>query len=247
MLELRRVVKHYNAAGERVRAIDGVSLTTREGELLCLHGPSGSGKTTLLLLIATLLSPDAGEIRFQGRTLSDLSEAQRSEHLRRQVGFVHQSPRLMPHASALENACVKLLLDGVSPRRARTRARPWLVRLGLEDRLDHTPDQLSGGERQRLAIARSLVTEPPLVLADEPTANLDSAGSVAIVRLLSTLAHEQGVGVLLVTHDMQAVTLADSSCLLRDGRLLSDQESADLRNADADAHRDPLPVRRAGR
>ncbi|MHB1539270.1 MAG: ABC transporter ATP-binding protein, partial [Solirubrobacteraceae bacterium] len=219
LLELDRVSKGYTVAGTRVRALDGVSLTLRRGELLCLHGPSGSGKTTLLALIATLLAPDAGTIRFGGRDLAELSESEASAHLRRHVGFVAQSPQLMPRVSALENACVKLLLDGATPRQARMRARPWLERLGLAERLEHTPEQLSAGERQRLAIARALAIEPPLVLADEPTANLDSATSLEIVQLLAALAHERDAGVVLVTHDGEAAALADRVCKLRDGAL----------------------------
>jgi putative ABC transport system ATP-binding protein len=226
VLELERVVKHYHAAGEDVRAVDGVSLTLGEGKMLALHGPSGSGKTTLLLLIATLLRADAGSIRYRGRELSRLSEREASEHLRREVGFVHQGLHLMPHVSALENAALKLLLDGVSPRKARAAAAPWLARVGLADRSGHTPEQLSGGERQRVAIARALACEPRLVLADEPTANLDSARSMETVELLKQIAHERGSSVVLVTHDIEAASLADQLCHLRDGRLSELQAEA---------------------
>ncbi len=233
LLELDDVVKHYAGAGslagsshaavrtgELVRAVDGVSLTVREREMVAIHGPSGSGKTTLLLLIATLLSPDRGAIRYRGRTLSSLSEADTSAYLRHDVGFVYQSFQLMPGVSALENASLKLLLDGCGPRQARSRARPWLERLGMGERLSHTPEQLSGGERQRVAIARALVGEPKLILADEPTGNLDSKRSRQTVELLRGIAHEQGAGVVLVTHDSDAAALADSDYTLRDGRLV---------------------------
>jgi putative ABC transport system ATP-binding protein len=219
MLELERVVKHYRSAGEEVRAIDGVSLAIAPGEMLALHGPSGSGKTTLLLLIARLLAPDRGAIRFAGRDLAQLSEGEASDYLLRDVGFVYQSPQLMPRVSALENAAVKLLLAGVGTREARRRALPWLERVGLEDSLQRTPEQLSGGERQRVAIARALAGEPRLILADEPTGNLDSARSGEIVELLHSVARERGAAVLLVTHDVEAAGLADRSCTLRDGRL----------------------------
>jgi putative ABC transport system ATP-binding protein len=220
LLELEAVVKHYRGAGEDVRAVDGISLRLEEGQMLALHGPSGSGKTTLLLLIATMLRPDDGQIRYRGRALSGLSEKETSRYLRRELGLVHQSFSLMPRVSAIENAGVKLLLDGMAPRKARERARPWLARLGLGDRASHTPEQLSGGERQRLAIARALVGEPALVLADEPTANLDSKRSMETVGLLAEIAHEHGTGILLVTHDTQAATLADRSCTMRDGQLV---------------------------
>lgn len=227
LLELEAVVKHYHGAGEEVRAVDGISLSVSDGELIAVHGPSGSGKTTLLLLIATLLAPDRGTIHYRGRDLSTLSEAQTSEYLRRDVGFIHQSSQLMPRVSALENASVKLLLDGVSPRKARALAKPWLERLGLGDRAGHTPEQLSTGERQRVAIARALAGEPKLILADEPTGNLDSKRSLQTVELLREIAHEGGASVLLVTHDTEAAELADRHYTLRDGRLLADRPTDD--------------------
>ena len=235
LLECEGVVKHYRGASEPVRAVDGVSLSVREGEMIALHGPSGSGKTTLLLLIATLLAPDRGTIRYRGRELSGMSEAQTSEYLRRDVGFVHQSSQLMPRVSALENASIKLLLDGVRPREARARAAPWLQRLGLAERLEHTTEQLSGGERQRVAIARALAGDPKLILADEPTGNLDSRRSFETVALLRSIAHEQGAGVVLVTHDTEAATLADRSYTLRDGRLI-DGHAGEERREVAGSH-----------
>jgi putative ABC transport system ATP-binding protein len=238
LLELEDVVKHYGGdphaggrvggragptgadrADELVHAVDGVSLSVRESEMVAIHGPSGSGKTTLLLLIATLLTPDAGSIRYRGRTLSTLSETDTSAYLRHDVGFVYQSFQLMPGVTALENATLKLLLDGIGPRKARGMARPWLERLGLGERLAHTAEQLSGGERQRVAIARALVGDPRLILADEPTGNLDSKRSLQTVALLRDIAHEQGAGVVLVTHDRDAAALADRDYRLHDGRL----------------------------
>ena len=227
MLELEQVVKHYRGAGEEVRAIDGVSLTVSPGEMLALHGPSGSGKTTLLKLAATLLAPERGTVRFDGVDLASFSEDDASDYLLRDVGFVYQNPRLMPRVSALENASIKLLLGGVGRREARAQARAWLERLGLGDRAEHTPEQLSGGERQRVAIARALSGDPPLILADEPTGNLDSARSREIVALLGEIAHERGAGVLLVTHDTEAAQLADHSFTLRDGELHKEM-SADV-------------------
>jgi putative ABC transport system ATP-binding protein len=239
LLELDSVVKHYAGAGETVRAVEEVSLSVREGEMIAVHGPSGSGKTTLLLLIATLLTPDRGSIRYRGRALSSLSEAATSEYLRRDVGFVYQSFQLMPRVSALENASLKLLLDGVGPRKARDRARPWLERLGLGERMNHTPEQLSGGERQRVAIARALVGDPKLILADEPTGNLDSKRSLETVELLLHIAHEQGASVVLVTHDTDAAALADRDYTLRDGRLVEGRRRDTERES---ARSQPLPV-----
>jgi putative ABC transport system ATP-binding protein len=221
-LELEQVVKHYHGAGEEVRAVDGVSLRIEPGEMVALYGPSGSGKTTLLLLIAALLTPEEGSIRFAGRDLATLSANEASDYLLRDVGFIFQSFHLMPRVSAVENASIKLLLGGVGMREASARAIPWLERVGLADRLDHTPGDLSGGERQRVAIARALAGEPRLILADEPTGNLDSARSREIIELLHSFAHEREAAVLLVTHDLDAAAIADRRCTLRDGKLSVD-------------------------
>jgi putative ABC transport system ATP-binding protein len=227
LLELEGVVKHYRGAGEEVRAVDGVNLTIASGEMLALLGPSGSGKTTLLLLIAALLKPDEGAIRYAGRELSSLSESQASEYLLRDVGFVFQNFHLMPRVSAVENAARKLMIRGVGMREAQIRAIPWLERVGLADRLDRTPETLSGGERQRVALARALASEPSLILADEPTGNLDSVRSEEIVHLLGSIAHERGACVLLVTHDREAAAVADRCCTLRDGKLTEAGASGD--------------------
>jgi putative ABC transport system ATP-binding protein len=219
MLELEGVVKHYRAAGEEVRAVDGISLRVDAGEIVCVQGPSGSGKTTMLLLIAGLLRPEQGMVRFAGRDVSVLSENEVSDYLMRDVGFIYQSYRLMPRVSTLENAALKLLVGGMGLREAKQHALPWLQRLGLGDRLEHTPEQLSGGERQRVAIARALAGSPSLILADEPTGNLDSARSIETVQLLAGLAHEQSAAVVLVTHDNEAAQLTDHVYELRDGKL----------------------------
>jgi ABC-type lipoprotein export system ATPase subunit len=222
MLELDGVVKHYRGGGEEVPAIDGVSLRLGAGEMVALQGPSGSGKTTLLLLIAGLLVPDHGTIRYRGADIASLGEQERSERLLERVGFIYQSPHLMPRVSALENAAMKLMLAGGGMRASQSRAQPWLERVGLGDRLEHTPEQLSGGERQRVAIARALASDPELILADEPTGNLDSRRSGQIVTLLRDIAHEQRAAVLLVTHDPEASALAHRRLRLRDGRLLTE-------------------------
>jgi putative ABC transport system ATP-binding protein len=220
MLELERVVKHYRAGDEEVCAASGVDLVVEPGEMVALLGPSGSGKTTLLLIIAALLQPDAGTVRYDGQDLATLSENQVCDYLLKDVGFIYQNFHLMPRVSAIENASIKLLLGGVGMREAQARATPWLERVGLGDRLARTPDEMSGGERQRVAIARALAGEPRLILADEPTGNLDSARSEEIVELLHSIAHERDAAVLLVTHDTEAAAAADRRCTLRDGKLL---------------------------
>jgi putative ABC transport system ATP-binding protein len=218
-LELRGVVKHYRGAGEAVRAVDGISLRVAPGELVALYGPSGAGKTTLLLLAAAIERPDAGEIRFGGRPLAGLSPIERALYQRRTVGFVTQDAHLLPGVPAVENAALKLLADRVSLREARRHAGTWLERVGLGHRLDHEPARMSGGERQRVAIARALVNEPALLLADEPTGNLDSRGGGEILALLAGVCRERGAAALLVTHDPQAADVADRVLVLRDGRI----------------------------
>ena len=227
MLELERVIKHYRSGGEEVRAVDGVNLRVRPGEMVALQGPSGSGKTTLLLLIAGLAAADSGQVRFDGRDVASLSEDEASDYLMRDVGFVYQRVQLMARTSVLENAALKLLVGGVGMREAKAHALPWLERVGLGDRLEHTPEQLSGGERQRVAIARALAGEPRLILADEPTGNLDSARSREVVALLRTVARERQAAVVLVTHDSDAAQLADRRFLLHDGQLAPAEQPAD--------------------
>ncbi len=219
MLELTEVVKHYSDAGQQVRAADGVDLQISPGEMVALHGPSGSGKTTLLMLIARLLPLDAGTIRYQGADLASFSNSQVCDYLLRHVGFVYQRFRLAPRVSAVDNAAQKLVLGGMAMRDARAHAVRWLERVGLGTRLEHPPEKLSIGERQRVAIARVLAAEPRLILADEPTGNLDTERGLQVVRLLHSIAHERGAGVLLVTHDPEAAAVADRRCTLRDGRL----------------------------
>jgi putative ABC transport system ATP-binding protein len=218
-LELCGLVKHYVSDSEVIRAVDGVSLTVAPGELVALYGPSGSGKTTLLLLTAGLLAPDQGGVRFGQREITSLSAVDGARYRRREVGFVFQSFHLMAGASALDNAALKLLGDGWRLRDARHAARPWLERVGLHERADHSPEKLSMGERQRVAIARALTGDPQLLLTDEPTGNLDSKRSREILALLRDLCRERGMPGLLVTHDPQARAFVDRVHTLRDGHL----------------------------
>lgn len=218
-LSFERAGKRYRSRSEVVTAVDRISLAVEPGEVVALCGPSGSGKTTLLLLAAALLAPDSGSVRFGGTDLASLGARELADYRRRDVGLIPQTVDLFPGVPALENAAIKLLADRVPLRRARRAARPWLERVGLGERLDHAPAELSGGERARVAIARALVNGPRLVLADEPTANLDSRRGLDIVGLLAEIGRERGVAVLIVTHDLQAAELADRVETLRDGRL----------------------------
>lgn len=219
MLELRELVKHYRMGdGEPVRAVDGVSLSIERGELVALYGPSGSGKTTLLMMIAALLAPDSGSVLVDGREVSGLSEDDGARYRLRELGYVDQSLDLLPGARAIENAAMKLWLTDA--RGAERRVRPLLERLGLGERLNHRPHQLSMGERQRVMIARALSTDPKLLLADEPTGNLDTHRGREVLELLRGLCHERAMAVLLVTHDPQATAFADRAHMLSDGQLV---------------------------
>lgn len=218
-LELHEVVKHFTSGVETIKAIDGVSLTVSGGEFVALYGPSGSGKTTLLLLAAALNTPDSGSVLFDGRDLGRLSERERALYRLRDVGFVFQAFHLMPHTSALDNATIKLTGGGFTLREGRRRAMPWLERVGMAGRAEDTPEQLSMGERQRIAIARALANEPKLLLADEPTGNLDSKRSRDVLALMRDICHEREIPGVLVTHDPDAAQFVDRVHTLRDGHL----------------------------
>jgi putative ABC transport system ATP-binding protein len=221
MLELRDLVKHYPAGdGTSVRAVDGASLRVRAGELVALYGPSGSGKTTLLNLIAALLRPDSGAVIVDGRDISALSEAEASSYRLNDLGFVDQSFDLLPGGTVVQNASMKLWISA-GVRQGKRKIEPLLVRLGLGQRLKHRAEHLSMGERQRVMIARALSTEPKLVLADEPTGNLDTQRSREVLELLREVCHEYGTAMLLATHDPQATLFADNVYTLRDGQIVA--------------------------
>jgi putative ABC transport system ATP-binding protein len=221
VLELREVRKHFiGPDGEAIRAVDGVSLTVDDGELVSVYGPSGSGKSTLLFLAAGIARPDAGSVRFGGRDLATLSRRSAARHRRSDIGFVFQSSRLVPGLTAIDNAALKLMVDGASRADAQRRVVPLLDRLGLSARLQHRALQLSRGERHRVAIARALSNEPRLVLADEPTGSLDSRRSDEVLALLAEVCRERSIGVVLVTHDPAGARVADRVHSLRDGRLV---------------------------
>ena len=219
MLELRDVVKTYVSGDERVHAVDGISLGVARGEFVALYGPSGSGKTTLLLVAAGILRPDSGQALFEGREVTAMSNREAEQYRLHELGIVFQSFHLIPGASAIDNAGVKLLGRGVARRDARRRAQPWLERVGIGEKALRQPTKLSTGERQRVAIARALANDPKLVLADEPTGNLDSQSGRAVLSLLSNICHSQGLGVLLATHDPAALDFADRAFMLLDGKL----------------------------
>jgi putative ABC transport system ATP-binding protein len=218
MLEVCELVKHYPMGdGEPVRAVDGVSMTIERGEFVALYGPSGSGKTTLLDLIAGLKEADSGSVLVNGRDVFKMSRKEGHAYRLNQLGIIGQPHNLWPGARAVQNASLKLLLASVS--KAQPTIEPLLCQLGLGDRLRHRTEQLSMGERQRVLIALGLSMEPELVLADEPTGNLDTQRTREVLGLLRDLCHERQMALLLATHDPQAAYFADRVHELRDGRL----------------------------
>lgn len=208
----------FTSTGAPVEALRGVSLTVEAGEVVAVEGPSGSGKSTLLHLLAGLDQPDAGAVHVGSAELGTMSEAERTAYRRRHIGIVLQRPDLLPTLDALDNVAVPAILDGHPPRTARARARIHLDAVGLAHRGAHRPGELSGGEQQRLCLARALVNDPAVVLADEPTATLDSNGTDDLLDLLRDLA-ASGRGVLLATHDPRAAARAHRSLRLVDGAI----------------------------
>lgn len=225
MLELRDITRAYELGGERA-GVFGVSLTVGTGTLAVLAGPSGSGKTTLLQVAGLLDTADAGEVLLEGRNVSSLPERQRCEVRLRRLGFVFQTFNLVPVLSAVENVMLPLQLQGATEAAARQRAGALLERVGLADRLHHRPTELSGGQQQRTAIARALVSDPILVLADEPTANLDHAHGGPLMELMAELSRERGVSFLAASHDPAVIQRADVVFRLQDGRLEGERPEA---------------------
>lgn len=232
MLQLDALVKRYaQGDSEPVYAVDGVSLSIGAGELVALYGPSGSGKTTLLMMVAAVLRPDSGSVLVAGRDISLLPDREAARYRMLELGFIRQSLELIPGASALDNAALKLLGKPTGVREARRRVSPLLVRLGLDARLNHRAEQLSMGERQRVMIARALSTDPKLILADEPTGSLDTERGREVLALLREQSRERGIAVLLVTHDPEAAAYADRVYTLRDGRLTDEPPNPSLASA----------------
>jgi ABC-type lipoprotein export system ATPase subunit len=218
-VEARGLTRTYPAAGRPVLGLQDVSLRVARGEVVAVTGPSGSGKSTLLFLLAGLDRPDGGEVRVAGTDWQTLDGPARARFRRRTCGFIAQGMALLPQATAAENVAVPLLLDGVAPEVRRERVAAALAAVELAGDGDKLPDQLSGGQQQRVAIARALVARPAVVLADEPTANLDSVTAQTVTRLLLAAARERGAAVVLVTHDPEVAGHADRVLGLRSGRL----------------------------
>ena len=218
LIEMRGVCKHYTVGGQTVRALDGVDFTVAQGEMVAILGPSGSGKSTLMNLLGCLDTPTAGTYRLAGQIVGDMTEEALSRVRGRTVGFVFQGFHLLPGLTARENVELPLIYRGMGERQRRTLVEESLRRVGLGSRMDHRPSELSGGQQQRVAIARAMAGRPPMLLADEPTGNLDTAAGRDIMALLHGL-HAEGNTVVIITHDPAIGAACPRRVTMRDGQL----------------------------
>lgn len=219
VLELRDVVRQYKSEGGVLSVLEGADLTLNQGELVGLIGPSGSGKSTLLHTAGLLEKPEGGEVYLEGENCMALNDAGRTRLRREKLGFVYQFHHLLPEFNARDNVAMPLMVGGMTRRKAREKADILLAEMGLSERLKHQPGQMSGGEQQRVAIARALVNDPRLVIADEPTGNLDPATTERVFESLIRMARSEGAAVLVATHNMALTRHMDRVLTLRDGKL----------------------------
>jgi putative ABC transport system ATP-binding protein len=222
LIRIRDLTREYQMGEERILALQGVTLDIRRNEYVAIMGPSGSGKSTMMNLLGCLDTPTGGEYWLNGQEVSRLSDDQLARVRNREIGFVFQTFNLLPRATALHNVELPLVYAGARGRERRERAAAALARVGLEHRMEHRPNELSGGQRQRVAIARALVNNPSILLADEPTGNLDSVTSEEIMRVFGDL-HAAGQTVIMVTHEPDIAAHAERVVVLRDGRVESDR------------------------
>ena len=222
VIRIRDLTREYRMGSERILALRGVSLEIRRNEYVAIMGPSGSGKSTMMNVLGCLDTPTAGEYWLNGEEVSRLTDDALARARNREIGFVFQTFNLLPRATALHNVELPLVYGGVRARERRARAAAALERVGLARRMDHRPNELSGGQRQRVAIARALVNRPSILLADEPTGNLDSVTSEEIMEVFAAL-HAAGQTVIMVTHEPEIAARAERRIVLRDGRVESDQ------------------------
>jgi putative ABC transport system ATP-binding protein len=219
IIQIQGVHKYYAMDGVQVHALRGIDLVVNQGDFLAIMGPSGSGKSTLMNILGCLDIPDEGSYRLNGKDVTHMDSDALATLRNREIGFVFQSFNLLPRTSAIENVETPLIYAGVNKKERRERASGMLHRMGLGDRLYHLPNQLSGGQQQRVAIARALITSPTLLLADEPTGNMDTRTSHEIMDILCRLNQEEGLTILLITHEAEIAARATRSLTLRDGRL----------------------------
>lgn len=222
LIEVEGLRRDFEMGDQVVHALDGISTTVHSGEFLGIMGPSGSGKSTLLYLLGGLDRPTAGSIRVRGQDIATLDENDLAEYRRREVGFIFQSFHLIPTMTALQNVEFPMIFAQVPVKERASRAIALLEQVGLADRMDHRPTELSGGQQQRVAVARALVNDPAIVLADEPTGNLDSKTGAEIMALLTRLSREEGRTVVVVSHDPSITDYTTSTLQLLDGRIVED-------------------------
>jgi putative ABC transport system ATP-binding protein len=222
LVQTQNLTKIYGSGSTAVTALDHVNINIHDGEFVAIMGPSGCGKSTLLHLIGGLDTPSDGEVIIDGTSIADMPDDRVTELRRRKIGFVFQFYNLIPVLSAAENAALPVTLDGVKPADATAKAREWLGHFGLAERLSSRPDQLSGGQQQRVAIARALVAEPSLILADEPTGNLDTRSGDEIAGLLRDVSKQYNRTIVMVTHDPRIAAYADRIIFLKDGKVVDE-------------------------
>ncbi|MCU0485389.1 MAG: ABC transporter ATP-binding protein [Anaerolineales bacterium] len=226
-LETKNVLKTYNTDTGTIYAVNEVSMQVQAGEFVALVGPSGSGKTTMLSMLAALLSPSGGQLLIDGRDLAQMNDLERVAMRREKIGFTFQANNLVPYLTALENVELMLRLNGKLDKAGKLRARELLSRLGLGERLNNLPSQMSGGQQQRVAIARALIHNPSVVLADEPTASLDTERAYQVVQTFAGLIHENQRAGIMVTHDLRMVEFVDKVFQMRDGKLVKVYQERD--------------------
>lgn len=248
LIELKDIHKTYQMGEIFVPVLKGISLSVARGELVALMGASGSGKSTLMHLLGCLDRPSSGEYWLEGEEVSRLSPDQRALLRNRKIGFVFQSFNLLPRTTALDNAAMPLAYTAnhLSERESRRRAAEMLERVGLKDRMDHEPSRLSGGEQQRVAIARALINQPPLLFADEPTGNLDSRTSVEVLRMFQQLNEEDGITIILVTHDANVARHAKRVIHIQDGLIVDGAFSSTAEPVPASRFSTPATARARG-
>lgn len=230
IINVEDIRKTYKMGDNIVKAVDGVTLSVFNGEYLVIMGPSGSGKTTLMHLMGCLDKPDSGEIYLAGQKVSKLSDRDLAKVRNKMIGFVFQQFNLLPRLTALENVELPMIYAGVPRTIRRKRAKELLAMVGLAERMEHKPTQLSGGQMQRVAIARALANEPQIILADEPTGNLDSKSGEEILKIFSDL-HSNGLTIIVVTHDPEVAENGERVIHMRDGKIVSQEVRASVRNA----------------
>ena len=224
LISLNQIKRHYDVGGELVKALDGVDVSIEANEYISIMGPSGSGKSTLMNIIGCLDTPTDGTYQFEGELVHEMDDDQLASIRNRKIGFVFQTFNLLPRATALRNVEVPLIYSNTPKVERLEIARSSLVSVGLEDRLDHKPNELSGGQRQRVAIARALVNNPSIILADEPTGNLDSKSGIEIMKILNDL-HTKGNTIILVTHEEEIALHANRIITLFDGKIKEDRKN----------------------